>query len=130
MAHPYPMPGLKKDGTALKPRNSSVVSIELTTGEVSLFSFTFTHNFGAAAVTKAMIAAESRASFITVSNASGNVELNIPAALPGKTWLVHNGSGHILTFQVVGGSGPTLANTKYGFYTCHATEIIEIWEQA
>ena len=98
-------------------------------GRMQLIDNTFTHDYGAAAVTKAMTAAEASAQFISVSNASGAVELNIPAAVAGKIYLIYNNSGQVLTFKVTGQTGGTIANGKYAVYMSHASDVIEIMEQ-
>lgn len=98
-------------------------------GQIPLINNTFTHDYGNASTTKAMTAAEASAQFISVSNASGDVELNIPAAIPGKIYLIYNNTGHVLTFKVLGETGGTIATGKYALYMSHATDVIEIFEQ-
>lgn len=98
-------------------------------GQIALIANTFTHDYAGAAVTKAMTAAEASAAFISVTNANAGVELNVPAAVPGKMWVIYNGSGQTLTFKVTGQTGGTIANGKYALYTSNATDTVELMEQ-
>jgi hypothetical protein len=110
------------------PTGARTVTIPDATGTVRLRGAA-THDYGAAATTWTLSVAEQECSFLSASNANGAV-IAQTAAAPGMVWLVYNGTGQVLTFKVTGQTGATLANGKYGLYACHATDIVEIWEQS
>lgn len=99
-----------------------------TSGTLSTLC-TASHDYGAAAADWTLTAAEAQCSFISVTNASAGVNAILPAAMPGKTWLIANGSGQTLTFKVTGQTGATLASTKAGLYAGTAADLVEIFEQ-
>lgn len=97
------------------------------TGTVNL-NCTAYHDYGAAAADWVMTAAEAACSHISVTNANAGVNALLPAATPGKTYTVENGSGQILTFKVTSQTGGTVANAKWGFYTTLAADVAEVYE--
>ena len=111
------------------PTANRTITLPNATGTVRLRN-TATHDYGAAAVTWTLTAAEQECSFISVSNASAPVIAQLSAAMPGMSWLIYNNSGQVLTWKVTGQTGATLAAGKYGFYGCGAADVIEIWEQS
>lgn len=111
------------------PTADRTITIPDATGTVRLRA-TATHDYGGGATAWTLSAAEAACSFLSVSNANAGCTMQISSAMAGATWLVYNGSGQTLTFKVSGATGATLANGKYGFYACHATDIVEIFEQA
>jgi hypothetical protein len=98
-----------------------------STGTVRL-NCTASHDYGAAAADWTMTAAEAACSAISVTNANGAVNAILPAATPGQTYTVINGSGQTLTFKVTGQTGGTVATGKWAFYTTIAADVVEVYE--
>lgn len=70
------------------------------------------HNYGAAAADWNLNAAETAGSVFSVTNASGSANAIFPAVIPGKKFVVNNGSGAAITFKVSGKTGIAVANAK------------------
>lgn len=95
----------------------------------SVASCTATKNYGNAHADWTLTAAEARCGFITTSNADGGVNAILASCEAGRLYLIYNNTGQTLTFKVTGQTGGTIANGKYALYACHATDVIEIFEQ-
>jgi len=91
---------------------------------------TASHNYAGAAEAWTMTAAEAQASYVTMTNANGAIDAVLPAAIPGKVWVVYNNSGQTVTFKVTGQTGATLATGKIGVYVGTAADVHEIYEQS
>lgn len=91
---------------------------------------TATKSYGNAHADWTLTAAEARCGFITTSAADAGVNALLSSCTPGKLYLVYNNTGQVLTFKVSGATGGTIANGKYALYACHATDVIEIFEQS
>ena len=88
-----------------------------------------THDYGNSTTEWTMTAAEAGCKYLYASNASGAVNAVLPAAYPGRIWMINNQTGQVLTFKVTGGSGGTIASTKTGIYAGSATDAVEIYEK-
>ncbi|MCX5824427.1 MAG: hypothetical protein NTY86_13210 [Deltaproteobacteria bacterium] len=119
--------GFETTLTVTDPTADRTVTIPNATGTVNL-NCTATHDYGGAAVAWTLTAAEAQCGFVTATNANGAVDALLPAAIPGKTYTVNNGSGQVLTFKVTGQTGGTIANAKWGFYTTLAADVAEVYE--
>ena len=111
------------------PTADRTVTVPDATGEVKLRA-TAAHDYAGGATAWTLTAAEAACSFLTPTNANGGVIAQLGSAIPGGLWVIYNATGQTLTFKVSGQTGATLANTKYGLYTCGAADIVEIWEQS
>ena len=73
---------------------------------------------------RTLTADEAGASLLLLTNAgTGAANLILAAALPGRIWVVQNGSGQTVTFKVSGATGIAVANGKTMVVYCHATDI-------
>ena len=70
------------------------------------------HSYGAAAADWALTPSETAWSVYSVTNASGSANAIFPAYIPGKVFVVNNGSGQTITFKVTGKTGIAVANGK------------------
>lgn len=91
---------------------------------------TVSHNYGGAAADWTLTTTESYSGNLNVSNASGAVNAIITTPVPGKTYMIYNGSGYALTFKVNGQTGGTIANGKRALYATGTSDVYEIWEQS
>lgn len=114
--------------TPTDPTADRTITIPDASGTLVL-NGTASHDYAGAAEAWTMTAAEAQASFVTVTNANGAIDAVLPAAIPGKVWVVYNNSGQTLTFKVTGQAGATLATGKYGVYVGTAADLHEIYEQ-
>lgn len=87
------------------------------------------HDYGGAAVDWTLATGQDDGEALHVVGASGNVNAILPASRVGKTWIVMNESGFILTFKVTGQTGGTIANGKMALYASNPTDVFEVWEQ-
>lgn len=115
--------------TVTDPTVARTITIPDATGTVDVLA-TASHDYAGAAVAWAMNVNEARASYVVVTNANGAVDAVLPAAIPGKIYLVLNTSGQTLTFKVTGQTGGTIASTKFAVYMANATDVVEIMEQS
>ena len=70
------------------------------------------HSYGAAAADWNLNPAETAGSIYSVTSASGAANAVFPAYIPGKSFIVNNGSGQAITFKVTGKTGIVVANGK------------------
>ena len=70
------------------------------------------HSYGSAAADWNLNAAETAGSVYSVTSASGAANAIFPAVIPGKIFVVNNGSGQAITFKVTGKTGIVVANAK------------------
>jgi hypothetical protein len=59
-----------------------------------------------------MSPSETAGSVYSVTSASGAANAVFPAYIPGKVFIVNNGSGQAITFKVTGKTGIVVANAK------------------
>ena len=111
------------------PTADRTVTIPDATGTTMLRA-TISHDYAAGSTAWTLTAAEQEGSYLAPTNANGAVDAILASAMPGKVFLIYNGTGQTLTFKVASQTGKTLANAKHGLYVCGATDIIEIWEES
>lgn len=70
------------------------------------------HSYGSAAADWNLNPAETAGSVYSVTSASGGANAIFPAYIPGKCFVVNNGSGQAITFKVTGKTGIAVANGK------------------
>ncbi len=70
------------------------------------------HSYGAAHADWNMAPAETAGSVYSVTSANAAANAIFPAYIPGKCFVVNNGSGQAVTFKVTGKTGIAVANGK------------------
>jgi hypothetical protein len=85
-----------------------------------------THNYNGTAANWALAPAETAASHIIVTNASGAATATFPAANPGQRFSVFNNSGQAVTFLVAGQTGVVVATGKRAILVCESTDIARV----
>jgi hypothetical protein len=70
------------------------------------------HNYGAAHADWNLSPDETAGSVYSVTSANGAANAVFPAYIPGKIFVVNNGSGQAVTFKVTGKTGIAVANGK------------------
>ena len=70
------------------------------------------HDYAAGTADWNLSAASTAASVYSVTNAGGAVNAVFPALIPGKFFVVNNGSGQAVTVLVTGKTGIVVANAK------------------
>jgi len=111
------------------PTAARTLTIPDASGTVDLIA-SASHDYGAAHADWTLSVDEQRASYLSATNADDAVNVLLSAAIPGKTYMIYNNTGQVMTFKVTGQTGGTIAAGKRAFYVCAGTDVYEIWEQS
>ncbi len=115
--------------TVADPTAARTITLPNATGTVNV-NCTTSHDYAAGSTAWTMTAAEASCNFFWMTNATGTVDAYLPAAVPGKTYTLLNGTGQNLNFLVTGKTGGSIATGKYAFYTTGTDDVYEVWEKS